>query len=119
MSQFSLNFLPERQVWSVSEINAALRAALEQEFSDVWVEGEISNLKLAPSGHYYFTLKDAQAQLRCVFFKQNARYLKFRPADGLAVLARGRMTVYEVRGEYQLVVETLEARGAGALQLAF
>jgi exodeoxyribonuclease VII large subunit len=119
MTQFSLNFLPERKTWTVSEINAAIREYLETEFSDVWVDGEISNLRLAPSGHYYFTLKDAAAQLKCVLFKMSARYLKFRPDDGLAVLARGKITVYEVRGEYQMVVEHLEARGAGALQVAF
>jgi exodeoxyribonuclease VII large subunit len=119
MSQFSLNFLPERQIWTVKELNARIRETLETGFFDLWVEGEISNLKAAASGHYYFTLKDADAQLRCVLFKMNARYLKFRPEDGLAVLARGRITVYEVRGEYQMIVEHLEARGAGALQLAF
>ncbi len=119
MSQFSLNFLPERRIYTVSEINAQIRETLEDAFAEVWVEGEISNFRQAPSGHLYFTLKDAQAQLRCVFFRQNARYLKFKPADGLAVLARGRIGVYEVRGEYQLTIEHLEPLGAGALQLAF
>ncbi len=119
MSQFSLNFLPERRVYSISEINAAIRETLEGAFDDVWVEGEISNCRQAPSGHYYFTLKDDQSQLRCVFFRQNARFLRFKPADGLAVLARGRIGVYEARGEYQLSVDHLEPRGAGALQLAF
>jgi exodeoxyribonuclease VII large subunit len=119
MSQFSLNFLPERKIYSVSEINAAIREMLEGGFAEVWIEGEISNLRAAPSGHFYFTLKDAQAQLRCVFFRQNARYLKFKPADGLAVLARGRISVYEVRGEYQLTVGHMEPLGLGALQLAF
>jgi len=119
MSQFSLSFLPERQIFSVSEINAAIRETLEGSFSDIWVQGEISNCRRAPSGHFYFTLKDAEAQLRCVFFRQNSRYLRFKLDDGLAVLARGRIDVYEVRGEYQLVVEHLEPRGAGALQLAF
>jgi len=119
MSQFNLSFLPERRIFSVSEITAAVRESLEEIFPDVWVEGELSNFKPAPSGHLYFTLKDAGAQLRCVFFRQNARLLRFRPVDGLAVLARGRLTVYEARGEYQLLVERLEPRGAGALQLAF
>jgi exodeoxyribonuclease VII large subunit len=119
MSQFSLNFLPERQVWTVSDLNTAIREHLEAEFSDVWVEGEISNLFVARSGHTYFTLKDAQAQLKCVLFKLSGWRLKFRPEDGLAVLARGRITVYQERGECQMVVEHLEARGAGALQLAF
>ncbi len=119
MSQFSLSFLPERKIYSVSEINSAIRESLESGFTDISVEGEISNCRRAPSGHYYFTLKDSEAQLRCVFFRQNARYLRFQPADGLAVMARGRITVYEVRGEYQLAVEHLEPLGAGALQLAF
>ena len=119
MSQFSLDFLPERRIYSISEINAAIRETLERDFADVWVEGEISNFRPAPSGHLYFTLKDAQAQLKCVFFRQDARFLRFKPADGIAVLARGHVSVYEVRGEYQLYVEYLEPLGAGALQLAF
>jgi len=119
MSQFSLNFLPERKIFTIGEINAAIRGMLEAGFPDVWVEGEISNYRPAPSGHLYFTLKDAQAQLRAVFFRQNARYLRFKPADGMGVLARGRISVYEPRGEYQLYVEHLEPRGVGALQLAF
>jgi exodeoxyribonuclease VII large subunit len=119
MTQFSLDFLPERKVWSVSDLNTALREHLEAEFADIWVEGEISNLFLARSGHTYFTLKDAQAQLKCVLFKLSGWRLKFKPQDGLAVLARGRITVYEERGECQMIVEHLEVRGAGALQLAF
>ena len=119
MSQFSLSFLPERQVYSVSEITAAIRDALESSFSDVWIEGEISNFRRAASGHLYFILKDADAQLRCVFFRQDARLLRFQPDDGLAVRARGRLTVYESRGDYQLLVQLLEPLGAGALQLAF
>ena len=81
--------------------------------------GEISGLKLAASGHYYFTLKDRAAQVRCVAFRSSHRYWKFKPQDGLAVLARGRLEVYETRGEYQLLVEMLEPQGLGALQLAF
>ena len=119
MSQFSLDFLPERKVFSVSEINAAIRDTLEGTFAGVWVEGEISNFRAAASGHLYFTLKDAEAQLKCVFFRQNARFARFKPADGIAVVARGRIGVYELRGEYQLYVEHLEPRGLGALQLAF
>lgn len=119
MSQFSLSFLPDRRIYSVGEITAVIRDALEAQFADVWVEGEISNCRQASSGIYYFTLKDAEAQLRCVLFRQAARYLKFKPEDGLAALARGRIGVYEARGEYQLSVEHLEPRGAGALQLAF
>lgn len=104
---------------TVSELNASIRGVLDQEFSDVWVSGEISGVKLATSGHYYFTLKDAGAQLKCVCFRSTARFLKFKPQDGAAVLARGRIDVYEARGEYQLQVETLELQGHGALQFAF
>ncbi len=119
VSQFQLNFLPERKIYRVSELSRAIREKLEAEFADVWVEGEISNYKAAPSGILYFTLKDESAQLRCVCFRQYARYLKFRPEDGLQVTARGKISVYEARGEYQLYVEFLEPRGLGSLQLAF
>ena len=118
-SQFQLNFLPERRIYRVSELSRVIREKLEAEFTDVWVEGEVSNLRAASSGILYFTLKDETAQLRCVCFRQYARYLKFRPEDGLLVTARGRISVYEARGEYQLAVEVLEPRGLGALQLAF
>ena len=121
MEQFALEFdlTPQRRVFSVSELNAAIRIVLDVEFQEVWVSGEISGLKLAASGHYYFTLKDAEAQVRCVAFRSSHRYWKFKPRDGLAVLARGRLDVYEARGEYQLQVEMLEPQGLGALQLAF
>src|SRR5205085_7700348 len=84
-----------------------------------WVDGEISNLRPAESGHVYFTLKDDGAQLRVVMFRAQARLLRFRPENGLHVLARGRITVYESRGELQLSAEYLEPKGAGALQIAF
>ena len=121
MEQFALEFnlTPERRIYTVSELNAAIRAALDTEFRDVWVSGEISGLKLAASGHYYFTLKEPESQVKCVAFRSAHRYWKFKPQDGLAVLARGRIDVYEARGEYQLQVETLEPQGVGALQLAF
>ena len=119
MEQLGLELAPRRQVFSVSELTAVVRELLEDRFSDVWVAGEISNSKLAPSGHYYFTLKDSGAQVRCVCFRLNARYLKVKPKDGLAVMARGRLGVYEARGEYQLYVEHLEPQGHGVLQLAF
>lgn len=119
-SQFQLNFAaPERRIFKVSELSRRIRERLEAEFADIWVEGEISNFRPAPSGHMYFTLKDANAQLRCICLRQQARYLKFRPEDGLQVTARGRVSVYEPRGEYQLYVEFLEPQGRGALQLAF
>jgi exodeoxyribonuclease VII large subunit len=119
MEQFVLQFGPERRTLTVSELNASIRELLDREFSDVWVAGEISGAKLASSGHYYFTLKDAESQLRCVCFRSTARFLKFKPQDGAAVLARGRIDVYEARGEYQLQVEMLELQGHGALQFAF
>ena len=121
MEQFGFEFelAPERRIYSVSELNAAIRAVLDAEFQDLWVTGEISGLKLPASGHYYFTLKEREAQVRCVAFRSAHRYWKFKPQDGLAVLARGRIDVYEARGEYQLLVELLEPQGLGALQLAF
>ncbi len=117
--QISLEFEPARQIYTVAGLNAAIRALLDSQFQDIWVSGEISGVKLAASGHYYFTLKDEQSQLRCVLFRTAARYLRFKPQDGIAVLARGRIDVYEPRGEYQLLVEALEPQGYGALQLAF
>ena len=121
MEQFALEFnlAPERRIYTVNELNTAIRGVLGAEFSDIWVSGEISGLKLAPSGHFYFTLKERDAQVRCVAFRSAHRYWKFKPQDGMAVLARGRIDVYEVRGEYQLQVETIEPQGLGALQVAF
>jgi exodeoxyribonuclease VII large subunit len=108
-----------RAVLTVSELSAHLRATLEERFPAVWVEGEISNFKVYGSGHAYFTLKDASAQIRCVLFRNRARRIRFEPGDGLHVMAFGGIEVYAPRGEYQLVVELLEPRGLGALQLAF
>jgi len=121
VEQFALEFerAPERRVFTVSELNSAIRAVLDAEFQDLWVSGEISGLKHATSGHYYFTLKERDAQVRCVAFRSAHRYWKIKPQDGLAVLARGRLDVYEARGEYQLLVELLEPQGYGVLQLAF
>jgi len=110
---------PTRKTYSVAELNAAIRGLLGSEFNDIWVAGEISGSKTASSGHCYFTLKDHDAQLRCVCFRMSLRYMKFKPQDGVAVLARGRIDVYETRGEYQLLVEMLEPQGHGALQFAF
>ncbi|OGL07643.1 MAG: hypothetical protein A3I14_03595 [Candidatus Rokubacteria bacterium RIFCSPLOWO2_02_FULL_73_56] len=109
----------ERAVLTVAALTEQLRALLEDRFPAVWVEGEISNFRLYGSGHAYFTLKDAEAQLRCVLFRNRGRRLRFEPADGLSVMAFGSVEVYAQRGEYQLVVELLEPRGLGALQLAF
>lgn len=108
-----------RQVWAVRDLIAAVRTALEREYADVWVEGEISNYRPADSGHLYFTLKDGESQLRMVMFKSSARLLRFRPDNGMQVMARGRVTVYEQRGELQLMADHLEPKGAGALQVAF
>ena len=118
-SQLTLRFEPDRRIFSVSDLNAAIRGVFSRDFHDVWVVGEISGCRAAPSGHTYFTLKDDNGQLRCVLFKGTARWLKFRPQDGISVLTRGSIDVYEQRGEYQLIVEKLEPQGTGALQLAF
>lgn len=119
MEQFVLEFAPARRVFTVAELNSAIRDLLHGEFNDVWVSGEISGCKQAASGHYYFTLKEREAQLRCICFRSSHRYFKFKPQDGVAVIARGHIDVYEARGEYQLVVELLEPQGHGALQFAF
>lgn len=119
MEQYALEFAPQRRVYTVSELSAAIRGVLDREFQDVWVAGEISGTKLAASGHFYFTLKERDAQVRCVCFRSTHRYLKFKPQDGVAVVARGRIDVFEARGEYQLLVEFLEPQGHGALQFAF
>lgn len=109
---------PFRRVYTVSELTAEIRSLMETTWSDVWIEGEISNCRAWNTGHVYFTLKDASAQIRAVVWRSTARQLRFRPEDGLQVIARGRLGVYEVKGEYQLVCESLEPKGLGALQLA-
>jgi exodeoxyribonuclease VII large subunit len=109
----------ERRTWLVHQLVAEARELVEAEFGDVWVEGEISNLRPASSGHLYFTLKDAEAQLPVVLFRRQAVLLRFRPEDGLHIHARGKVSVYEQRGQLQFVAETLEPVGAGSLQLAF
>ena len=110
---------PERRVWAVRDLVAAVRTHLEREYSDAWVEGEISNFRAPDSGHLYFTLKDGSAQIRVVMFRSSAKLLRFRPADGMQVVVRGRVTVYEDRGELQISAEYIEPKGAGALQIAF
>ncbi len=109
----------QRRIWTVRDLVIDIRQQVEDGYPDLWVEGEISNYRAAPSGHVYFTLKDGEAQLPVVLFRRQATLLRFRPADGLAVLVRGRISIYESRGQLQLIAETLEPRGAGALQLAF
>ena len=110
---------PARTVYTVSELTAAVARRLEKEFFQVWLEGEISNARPAASGHLYFTLKDDTAQIKAVMFRGNLRLLRFKPADGQHVIARGQLEVYEARGEMQIVCQHLEPRGLGALQLAF
>src|SRR5579862_1855831 len=110
---------PPRKVYAVRELVAAVRTRIEQNFADVYLEGEVSNYRPAESGHLYFTLKDANAQLRVVMWRTQARLLRFRPENGLQVIARGRVTVYDERGDLQFQAEHLEPKGAGALQLAF
>ena len=117
--QLAFSLEPERRIFGVSELNAAVQRRFEEQFSGIWVAGEISGCRAAPSGHYYFSLKDAASQIKCALFKGSARFVKFKPRDGLSVLARGNLDVYAARGEYQLIVEALEPQGAGALQLAF
>ena len=109
----------ERRPLSVSELTSQVRGAIENRFASVWVEGEISNFKAHASGHWYFTVKDESAQLRATCFRGINRAIRFRPTDGLQVRARGRLTVYEPRGEYELLVEGLDPVGAGALRVAF
>jgi exodeoxyribonuclease VII large subunit len=110
---------PERRIWTVRALVSAVRSHIEREYSDCWVEGEISNLRIPDSGHLYFTLKEESAQIRAVMFRSSAKLLRFRPENGLQVTVRGRITVYEDRGELQISAEFMEPKGAGALQLAF
>jgi exodeoxyribonuclease VII large subunit len=119
MGQMTFNLQPQKRVFTVSELTARVRDLLMKNFTDITVEGEISNCRPAQSGHIYFTLKDEKAQVRCVWFKQQQRGLRFRPEDGLKVSVRGSVSVYEARGEYQIYVESMEPVGRGALQLAF
>ena len=111
--------LASRRILTVTDLTVAIRDHLETEFHTVWVEGELSNCKVWNTGHLYFTLKDDRSQLRGFMFRTALRYLKFKPADGLHVIARGRISVYEPKGEYQITCEHLEPKGLGALQLAF
>jgi len=110
---------PQRRVWTVRDLVASVRTHIDREYSDAWVEGEISNFRAQNSGHLYFTLKDQGGQISVVVFRSSARLLRFRPADGMQVVVRGRVTIYEDRGQLQIVAEYVEPKGAGALQIAF
>jgi exodeoxyribonuclease VII large subunit len=110
---------PVRRVLSVTELTIRVRDLLETEFFEVWVEGELSNCRIWNTGHLYFTLKDESSQVKGVIFRSALRYLKFKPGDGVRVVARGKISVYEPKGEYQMVCEHMEPQGLGALQLAF
>jgi exodeoxyribonuclease VII large subunit len=110
---------PQRRGLSVSQLTERIQSVLEVDFFDVWVEGEVSNLKLVPAGHWYFSLKDDGAQIKAVVWRTAARLLRFKPRDGARVLVRGSVRLYPPRGEYQLSVELIEPLGKGALQAAF
>jgi len=111
--------LAQEKVYSVTELTRGIKFLLEENYPTVWLEGEISNLRVPTSGHMYFTLKDAQSQIASVFFRFQSKNLKFQLKDGQAVLLQGQITVYEKSGQYQIVVKKMEPRGMGALQLAF
>jgi exodeoxyribonuclease VII large subunit len=121
MSQLTFleRLMEQRRALSVSELTALVKILIEGQFVDVWVEGEVSNFRRHSSGHWYFTLKDEGAMLRAASFRMQNRLIRFIPEDGITVRARGRLSLYEARGEYQLLVERLEPVGEGALQLAF
>jgi exodeoxyribonuclease VII large subunit len=120
MDQLGFSFKPpERRIWTVRDLVAAVRTHIEREYGDTWVEGEISNFRAHDSGHLYFTLKDESSQLSAVMFRSQARLLRFRPENGMQVVVRGRITIYEDRGQLQISAEYVEPKGAGALQIAF
>ena len=110
---------PSQCIFTVSEITAVIRTTLEMTYPEVLIEGEISNARVWKTGHLYFTLKDQGAQLNAVMFRSSLRSLRFKPENGQQVMARGRLSVYEPKGEYQIVCEHLEPQGLGTLQLAF
>jgi len=109
----------DRKILTVQELTARIRADIERSFSDLWVAGEVANLKIPASGHVYFTLKDSVSQIKGVIFRSHGRFLRFTPKEGQSVLIRGHLTLYEAKGEYRIVVDYIEPQGAGALQAAF
>lgn len=110
---------PMRKIYTVSELNANIKSLLEEQFPFIWIVGEISNFRIPLSGHFYFTLKDEESQLNAVMFRGQQRQLKFRPEDGMRITGMGRVSVYEPRGTYQIILEYLEPSGIGALQVAY
>ena len=118
-SQMQLRLLSDTLIFTVQQLNASIQHVFEEEYARIWVSGEISGCRLAPSGHYYFSLKEAESQVKCALFKGSARFIRFKPQEGLSVIARGSLEVYSARGEYQLIIEQLELHGAGSLQAAF
>jgi exodeoxyribonuclease VII large subunit len=110
---------PTREVYTVSQLNAVIKSILEEQFPFVWIVGEISNFRIPVSGHFYFTLKDDTAQINAVMFRGQQRQLKFEPEDGMRITGMGRLSVYEPRGTYQIILEYMEPAGIGALQIAF
>ena len=119
MSEDRIDYASTREVLTPSQLTRRARDLLEDEFGLIWLAGEISNFSRPSSGHLYFSLKDGSAQVRCAMFKPKSTWLRFRPADGMQVLARARVSLYEARGEFQLIVEHLEEAGEGALQREF
>ena len=120
VDQLGFSFKPlDRRIWTVRDLVASVRTHVEREYGDTWMEGEISNFRAHDSGHLYFTLKDQNAQIRAVMFRSQAKLLRFRPENGMQIVLRGRVTIYEDRGELQVSAEYLEPKGAGALQVAF
>ena len=113
-----MDSITQRKIYTVSEITSEIKDSLDQ-FGVVWIQGEISNFKHHSSGHFYFSLKDTQSHLKAACFRNNNRYLKFRPEDGMEVIVRGRLSVYPPRGDYQVIVEFMEPVGLGSLQMAF
>ena len=107
------------KIYTVSELNANIKALLEEQFPFIWICGEISNFRTPVSGHFYFTLKDESSQMNAVMFRGQQKQLKFEPQDGMSVIGMGRISVYEPRGSYQIILEYLEPSGVGALQVAF
>ena len=110
---------PEEDIYTISRLNREVRYLLEEVYPSIWIEGEISNLAKPGSGHFYFTMKDNEAQIRCAFFKNRHANLRFDIDNGMKVLAKANVGLYEGRGEYQLIIQQIEPAGAGALQIAF